>query len=157
MRLLHLTLYDNGESNRLESLSVVIQLHNHSGRNEPTLSISAHRSKTTHRLTAEVLTLADIEHDCPKQVRTSRSGSHLRPTDRLVLNALRARVPHGEQVTQRVRIQELIEECAISRRQAQICIKRLTERGLIKRLLDGITVGNREGYSYKISQDALKR
>lgn len=157
MRVLHLTLYDNSETNRFESLSVVIQLHNQASGNEPTLSISAHGSETPRRTTTDVVALADIKHDCPDQVRPPPSSKHLRPTDRLVLNALRARVPEGGQVTQSVRLQELIEECAISRRQVQICLKRLTESGLIERLLEGVSLGSSNGYSYKISQDILKK
>lgn len=80
----------------------------------------------------------------------------LLPSDRVVLNALRARVPQGEQVTTQVRTRELESECEISRRQVQICVRRLRERGLIKRLIDDSDVGGNGGFRYHLSKDALR-
>lgn len=74
----------------------------------------------------------------------------LLPSDRIVLNALRSRLSRGEQVTTLVRTRELMVECDISRRQVQICLKRLSERGLIKRLVDAENVGSNVGYRYQI-------
>jgi hypothetical protein len=79
---------------------------------------------------------------------TDKSGKPLLPTDRLILNALRRRAPRGELSTVHVRNSELMEECSISRRQVQICLKRLTEKGLIKRLVDGADVGATTGCRY---------
>ncbi len=75
----------------------------------------------------------------------------LLPSDRVILDALRRRVPQGEQVTTPVRNGELMEECEISRRQVQICLKRLTDRRLIKRLIGESDVGSHAGYRYLVS------
>lgn len=84
-------------------------------------------------------------------------GKRLLPTDRLVLNALRSRVPLGKQITTQVRIRELEVECEISRRQVQICVKRLSEKGIIKRLIKNTELGGTSGYRYHLSNDALHR
>lgn len=76
----------------------------------------------------------------------------LLPTDRIVLNALHARIPWGEHTTELVCVRELAVECEISRRQVQICIKRLTEKRLIKRLVDEKNIGSNNGYRYWISE-----
>jgi len=81
----------------------------------------------------------------------------LLPSDRVVLNALRARVPQGEQVTMLVRTRELVVECEISRRQVQICLKRLSEKGIIKRLLEDTSPGSSDGYRYQLAKDVLRR
>lgn len=83
------------------------------------------------------------------------SIKRLLPSDRLVLNALRARVPPGKQVTTRVRTRDLEAECEISRRQVQICVKRLRERGLIKRLIEDSDIGGTGGYRYHLSKNVL--
>lgn len=77
----------------------------------------------------------------------------LLPSDRIVLEALRACLPRGEQVTTPVRTRELIDACEISRRQVQICLRRLNENGLIKRILDGTRAGQQDGYQYQILED----
>ncbi len=87
----------------------------------------------------------------------TRSGKRLLPSDRVVLNALCARVPKGNRVTTLVRTRELQEECEISQRQVQICLRRLNEKGLIKRLSEGEVGGSQEGYHYQLSQDVLQR
>lgn len=74
----------------------------------------------------------------------------LLPSDRIVLEALRACLPMGGQVTTPVRTRELIDACEISRRQVQICLRRLNENGLIKRILDGTCAGQQDGYRYQI-------
>lgn len=139
MRLLEVKLYDN-TADGLNGLSVVIQLHDQAGGKEQRLTISRHHTKGQRRR----------EDDSATQLR-----DRLLPTDRLVLNALLARVSEGEQETKPVRLQELMDECGISRSQARICLKRLTERGLVSRIYGGSRADNQEGYSYKISEDAL--
>lgn len=84
------------------------------------------------------------------------SIKRLLPSDRVVLNALRARVPWGEQITTQVRTRELEAECEISRRQVQICVRRLRERGLIKRLIDDSDIGGAGGFRYHLSKDVLR-
>jgi hypothetical protein len=86
---------------------------------------------------------------------TQRSSKRLLPSDRVVLDALRARVPRKKQVTIPVRTRELMATCGISRRQVQICLKRLTEQGLITRILDN--VGRQDGYQYLLSQSVFQR
>jgi hypothetical protein len=83
------------------------------------------------------------------------SGKRLLPSDRVVLNALRQRVPRGKQVTTLVRTRELEAECELSRRQVQICVKRLSEKGFIKRLSKSMDSGNTEGCRYHLSKDVL--
>lgn len=83
------------------------------------------------------------------------SNKRLLPSDRIVLSALRQRVPQGKRVTTLVRTRELEVECEISRRQVQICIKRLSERGFVKRLFEGTGSGDTSGYRYHLSKDAL--
>ena len=80
-----------------------------------------------------------------------KSRKQLLPTDRVILDALRRRVLRGTQTTIPVRNGELAAECEISRRQVQICLKRLTDRRLIKRLIDESGVGAHAGYRYLMS------
>lgn len=96
--------------------------------------------------------IIDNREDKARVTSTSspRSDKHLLPTDRLVLNALSARIPQGEQATLPMRVSELMGECEISRRQVQICLKRLGEKGFIKRLVIGEAAGSHEGYRYQI-------
>jgi hypothetical protein len=82
---------------------------------------------------------------------TRKSEKRLLPSDRVILDALRQRVPQGKQITTPVRNGELMEECSISRRQVQICLKRLTGKGLIKRLANGTDVGTNAGSRYFIT------
>lgn len=92
----------------------------------------------------------------PQDVPAQHSKNRLLPSDRIVLDALRARVPNGEKVTTFVRTRELETECGISRRQIQICLKRLSEKGYIKRLFDDINPGSTDGYRYQVSTAALR-
>jgi hypothetical protein len=80
-----------------------------------------------------------------------KSGKQLLPTDRVILNALCRRVPQGGQITAPVRNGELAAECEISRRQVQICLKRLMEKRLIKRLINESGIGSHAGYRYLVS------
>lgn len=84
-------------------------------------------------------------------VAVEKSGKQLLPSDRVILDALRKRVPQGEQMTVPVRNSELAAECEISRRQVQICLKRLTHRRMIKRLIGESGVGSHAGYRYLMS------
>lgn len=83
-------------------------------------------------------------------------GKRLLSSDRVVLNALRQRVPRGKQVTTPVRTRELEVECELSRRQVQICIKRLSEKRFIKRLSNNADLGNTEGCRFHLSKDVLR-
>jgi hypothetical protein len=84
------------------------------------------------------------------RVAAEKSERKLLPTDRVILDALRKRVPRGDRTTVPVRNGELMEECSISRRQVQICLKRLTGKGLIRRLVEGEDIGSHVGYRYFI-------
>jgi hypothetical protein len=84
------------------------------------------------------------------------SSNRLLPSDRVVLDALRARIPRGGQVTTLVRIRDLEVDCGISRRQVQICLKRLSEKGFIKRLLEDASPGSIDGYQYQLLNDVLR-
>jgi hypothetical protein len=86
-----------------------------------------------------------------------RSGSRLLPSDRVVLNALCAYVPNGKRVTTPVRTRELVAACEISLRQVQICLRRLAEMKIIRRLTKGTSSGNQEGYRYQVSQAMCQR
>lgn len=88
---------------------------------------------------------------------SKRRGKRLLPTDRIVLNALCAYVPRGKRVTTPVRTRELTSLCEISRRQVQICLRRLAEMKIIKRLAEEPNLGNQEGYRYQISQAMFQR
>lgn len=89
------------------------------------------------------------------KLSASLPSKRLLPSDRVVLNALRARVPQGKQITSQVRVRELEAECEISRRQVQICVKRLIEKGLIKRVIEDTNLGNASGNRYHLSKDVL--
>jgi DNA-binding MarR family transcriptional regulator len=78
------------------------------------------------------------------------SKGRLRPTDRLVLGALRANVSEGTLVTVPISVRELVAECQISRRQVQICLKRLIEKELIERLINAEDWGSHKGCRYRI-------
>ena len=67
-----------------------------------------------------------------------------------MFNALLQRVPRGKSMTLPVRVKELMIECEISRRQVQICLRRLAEMGLIRRLTDDIGLGSQKGFRYEI-------
>ncbi len=83
---------------------------------------------------------------------STRTTGRLRPTDKLVLDALRARVPEGVAETTPVTVRELMGECLISRRQVGICLRRLNEKGMINRVGDDALSGRAEGYRYRIQE-----
>lgn len=107
-----------------------------------------------HQDAGMVASGGELQHRIIK-ASASLKGKRLLPSDRIVLNALRQRVPKGKQVTIPVRIRDLEAECEISRRQVQICVKRLKERGLIKRLIGDTELGRTGGYQYQLSKDVL--
>ena len=78
----------------------------------------------------------------------------LRPTDKLVLDALRARVPEGAAETSPVTVRELMGECFISRHQVGICLRRLNEKGMINRVGEDALSGRVEGYRYRILEQS---
>jgi predicted transcriptional regulator len=67
-----------------------------------------------------------------------------------VLDALRARLPRNKKMTPAVTIKELVDDCMISRRQVQICLRRLDEKGIINRFAEEAVLGNPKGYRYRI-------
>lgn len=154
MRFLEVKLYDN-TANGLNGLSVVIQLHDQAGGKEQHITISRYPTKGQHRHKDDKVPQDNYASNSSRRLSASQSGGRLLPTDRLVLNALRARISEGEQATKPVRLQELMDECGISRSQARICLKRLTEKGLVNRVNGEARVDNQEGYSYKLSKDVL--
>jgi DNA-binding MarR family transcriptional regulator len=103
----------------------------------------------------KIRTVSIIIQWCEEDAETKAQSPRKRllPSDRVILDALRARLPKGEQVTKPVRTRELIDVCEISRRQVQICLRRLEEKGLIKRILDGTYIGQQSGYRYQILGD----
>jgi hypothetical protein len=85
---------------------------------------------------------------------SARTTGRLRPTDKLVLDALRARVPEGAAETAPVTVRELMGECFISRRQVGICLRRLNEKGMINRVGEDTLSGRAEGYRYRILEQS---
>lgn len=154
MPFLEVKLYDQTASS-LNGVSMVIKWQDQAGGKENTLLVSRRITGIQNNFEIDLVTHSGDEHTRPRHEHTPQLPVRLRPTDRLVLNALRARVPEGGQITKPIRLQELVDECAISRRQEQICLKRLTEMALINRLSDGMSLGNKEGYPYKLSQALL--
>lgn len=158
MRFLEVNVYGKADTNDADGVSVVIRWCEQASKKEASpLIVTLNTSKQNDQAVNGV---DGVEHSGskPSQLHpavTTHANTRLRPTDRLVLNALRARVALGEQVTRPVRLQELMNECVISRRQVQICLRRLTERGLVNRLLNEREIGNQEGYAYKIFQEVL--
>jgi hypothetical protein len=78
----------------------------------------------------------------------------LRPTDKLVFDALRTRVPAGATETAPITVRELMGECFISRRQVGICLRRLNEKGMIDRVGEDPMSGRIEGYRYRILEQS---
>lgn len=92
-----------------------------------------------------------------RQVHVSRTIDRLRPTDRIVLDALRAHMPENKRVTPAVRISQLVSECMISRRQVQICLRRLEGMKIIRRLTNSSSLGSQEGNRYQVSKAMFHR
>lgn len=156
MRFVEVNFYGHTINDTVNSVSVIIRWNEQANGKEVCPDTSIHSTAAQSKHEANVAKNSTQNYTYSHRRSTSRSGDHLRPTDRLVLNALRARIPQGEQITNPVRVQELTEECGVSRRQAQICLKRLIERGLVERLINGLSAGRREGYAYKICPAVLQ-
>jgi ribosomal protein S25 len=151
MSLLEVTLHKETIDNKVKSISVVIQWDDQACGKEDAPLISEHSTAIQSNVATNAAACSSKKNRRSRRATVPRSPDRLLPTDRLILNALLARIPQGKQITKPVRLQELMEECEISRSQARICLKRLTEKGLIKRISDGVKLGSQEGYSYKIS------
>lgn len=131
----------------MRSITLIIRWHERG----PTTEIILHEEDSGVDIRAEKsrrLTSGNSKR--PSPATAEKSEKQLLPSDRVVLDALRRRVPQGDQVTTPVRNGELMEECSISRRQVQICLKRLAGKGLISRLVDGVEIGSNAGYRYLI-------
>jgi hypothetical protein len=149
---------DKVSTGKMHTLSITIQWREGETELAEGTSNDSNFDKTTQsqRFIAG-LDYGDAKRNSIYHAGATRSSKRLLPSDRVVLNALRARVPKGAQVTTLVRMRELQAECEISRRQVQICLKRLNEKGLIKRLHEEVTGGSQEGYHYQLSKDVLSR
>ena len=134
----------------MRSITVIIRWRE--GEQEQATEITLHHGglRTTPPGQKSRKLLPGKEKDLPA-APVEKSGKQLLPTDRVILDALRRRVPPGEQTTIPVRNGELAAECEISRRQVQICLKRLTDRRLVKRLIGESGVGSHAGYRYLMS------
>lgn len=134
----------------MRSITVIIRWRE--GEQEQATEITLHdegpRTPPLRQKSRELL--QGKEKDLPA-APAQKSRKQLLPTDRVILDALRRRVPPGEQITVPVRNSELAAECEISRRQVQICLRRLTDRRLIKRLIGELDVGSHVGYRYQMS------
>lgn len=155
MRFLEVNFYGKADTSDTDGISVVIRWREQVGRKEDAPLIAMLSMGIRSNEAADVVEYSESKSSRPHPISTANSSDRLRPTDRLVLNALRARIAPGEQVTRLVRLQELMNECAISRRQVQICLRRLTERGLVNRVPNEIKLDNQEGFAYKISQEPI--
>jgi hypothetical protein len=113
-----------------------------------------HLEATAPSQRSEEVAAHDDKKDDSQGGGGQRSNKRLLPSDRIILDALRAYIPIGKQATTPVRLRELMATSELSRRQVQICLKRLADKGLIMRLLDG--VGNQEGYRFLLSPDVLR-
>lgn len=139
--------------NRIHSISILIEWSEEEGGWVNNIHCSSQSVVATrNRQEVGVKARGTGKHG---QIRrdTTQLPSRLLPTDKLVLKALRDRAPGGEAVTPPVKIRELMEECSISRRQVQICLRRLSEKGMITRITKGVSLGNQEGYQYGILQN----
>jgi hypothetical protein len=138
-----------GGTGRVRTLSVIIQWSEDQGE-------EIYISHCINNEAKETVSKADAKYGGGTNRRhfssqgSSKPDTRLRPTDRLILNALRARLHENGQVTAPVTTKELMEECSISRRQVQICLRRLSERGWIERLQAGGNFGNQEGFRYQL-------
>lgn len=132
--------------------SIIVTIRWRDGECEQVMELILHheepRIKSSYQKSRESLTGKSKRR--PREP-TDKSRRRLLPTDRIILAALHKRVPQGAQATVPVRNSELEEECSISRRQVQICLKRLAEKSLIKRLVEETNVGAHAGYQYLVS------
>lgn len=152
MANLDINLYGFPDEDKVSSISICIQWQ----KAPDYITANSSHSLTSNReeLNQHPAAVTPVREDLHQthHINTSQPRDRLRPTDRLVLYALHARVPQGQKTTIPVRLHELMDECSISRKQVQICLKRLAEKGIISRVTEGVVVGTQEGYSYRISQ-----
>jgi hypothetical protein len=141
---------------KTHTVSIVIQWHEEGADiTDSPPDDSEFRVKSLSQSLDEGAAYDERQHST-QDIAAQRSSKRLLPSDRVVLDALRARIPQGEKVTRLVRTRELETECGISRRQVQICLKRLSEKGFIKRLLVDSAPGNTDGYRYQLSPNTLR-
>lgn len=146
------------DKGRLHILSITIQWHEEdevTSESSPVKLklITKSKSQQARRTVSEI----DADQRYLRSLGRRNSNFHLLPSDRVVLDALNARLPQGALITPHISTRELMEECTISRRQVQICLKRLSDKGLIKRLVNGVNTGNSNGYRYQISKKYFNR
>jgi hypothetical protein len=153
METLDITLHGVSDKSKSSTISILIQWHE--DNDSPTEENPHTRHKAMPQGQRRTEPAHDNEQSRTHQIGVPTSNDRMLPSDQLVLNALRARVPRGVLTTKPVRIQELMDECAISRRQVQICLKRLTEKGIVKRLSNEATIGSQEGCRYKVSREEV--
>jgi hypothetical protein len=138
---------------KAHTVSIIIQWHEEDAdMTDSTPSDSESKVRALSQSLSEGAAYEEGQHST-QDIAAQRSSKRLLPTDRVVLDALRARISDGEKVTTLVRTRELETECGISRRQVQICLKRLSEKGFIKRLLVDRSPGSTDGYRYQLSTD----
>lgn len=154
MATLNIKLHGIPDRSKASRLSICIQLNNESAHVTTAQSHANRKALAQHYIASVTPTRKESRHT--RKVEISQSKDRLLPTDKLVLYALHSRVALGEAVTPPVRVRELAEECSISRKQVQICLKRLGEKRLISRITKGVTVGSQEGYRYRILQGTKK-
>lgn len=143
---------------KVHTVSITIQWREDEAEfTEGTSNSSNFNKSTQSQQLIEEANYGDLKRNSTYLTSAARSGKRLLPSDRVVLTALRDRVPKGKQVTTLVRTRELEAECEISRRQVQICLRRLNESGLIKRLPEGVIGGGQDGYHYQLSKHVLRR
>jgi hypothetical protein len=142
---------------KVHTVSITIQWREEEAElAEGTFSSSNFDKSARSQQLVEGTTNGHAKQSHTRHASATRSSERLLPSDRIVLNALRARLPQGEKVTTLVRTRELQAECEISRRQVQICVKRLSEKGLIKRVIEAMNLGSTDGYRYHLSEDVLR-
>jgi hypothetical protein len=142
---------NNGSKSKIYIVSIIVQLHDDVSRVEVDSSAFKLKISANSRKRVREAEGRDASRHQPSKIYEERTNKHLLPSDRIVLNALRSRVPKGSDVTVPVSVRELMEECTISRRQVQICLKRLSEKELAKRLFKPANLGSHNGYCYQIS------
>jgi hypothetical protein len=141
---------------KIRTVSIIIKWHEEETETAASNPTSANSGATSLRPRIKEETTQGHGAQINTQTQSvQQPRKRLLPSDRVVLDTLRARLPRGEQVTTLVRTRELMAACEISRRQVQICLRRLSEKGFIKRLLEDADPGNTDGYRYYLSKDAL--
>ena len=147
---------NNDSKSKIYTVSITVQWHEDISR----VKIDANSFKVEIAANGRMRVRKTKNRDAPRhqasKINVERISTHLLPSDRIVLHALRSRVLKGGDVTVPVSVRELVEECTISRRQVQICLKRLSEKELAKRILKSADLGSHNGYCYQISRDVLR-